>query len=397
MGACYSQTKIKKELKKDFKKQTRIAKLLLLGAGQSGKSTIVKQMKLIDFLTDSDQRGFTEEEKCNAKIAVYINMVDASLTLIDAVTFLNINEMEDGTMFGSQEECLRKKGDIICSYGEHVLFALSKNSREKSYHSSGSQELMETNLISLSPSEEVKNTFKEVWSNASIQAAYTRRNEFQLLDSTEYFMSEMDRICEEDYEPTDQDIIRARIQTTGVVRLQFQFKSGRFRIPFEIYDVGGQKNQRDKWIHCFDNVTCVLFVVSIAEFDQVLEEDDHQLTNRMLDSLQLFGDIVNNKYFEHTPFIIFLNKYDLFLEKIPNQGIEVTFPDYKGPSHSPEESLKFLKKKYLSRIETRSEQEITKTIYTHTTTATDTHIVEYIFRDVMKVVLDMILGGINIE
>ena len=63
MGACYSQRKIQKELKKDFRKQTRVAKLLLLGAGQSGKSTIVKQIKLIQL--DRDDRGFTEEEKYN--------------------------------------------------------------------------------------------------------------------------------------------------------------------------------------------------------------------------------------------------------------------------------------------------------------------------------------------
>ena len=71
MGACYSQTiqdwKVTKEIKRYDKKQSRIAKLLLLGAGQSGKSTIVKQMKLIHFLTDRDHPGFTEEENTMPK------------------------------------------------------------------------------------------------------------------------------------------------------------------------------------------------------------------------------------------------------------------------------------------------------------------------------------------
>ena len=91
MGACYSQRKqdwkVTKEINRYDKKQSRIAKLLLLGTGQSGKSTIVKQMKLIHFLTDRDHPGFTEEEKYIAKIAVYSNMVDALLTLIDAVSY----------------------------------------------------------------------------------------------------------------------------------------------------------------------------------------------------------------------------------------------------------------------------------------------------------------------
>ena len=387
MGACYSQTrqdwKITKEIKRYDKKQSRIAKLLLLGAGQSGKSTIVKQMKLIHFLTDHDHLGFTEEEKQNAKIAVYINMVDALLTLIDAVLYLDIKEPEEASNLVSSQETLKTKGDIICKYGEQVLSSISMNIQKSND--------VETSI--LNPSEEVLKTFKEVWSNPSIQVAYRRRNEFQLIDSTGYLMAEMDRICLNDFEPNNQDVLRTRIKTEGITRLKFQFQFGNLRIPFEIYDVGGQKGQRKNWIHCFDNVTSVLFVISIAEYDQTLEEDRN--TNRMEDSMQLFGQIVNSMYFEHTPFIIFFNKYDIFQEKILTQGIQNTFPDYDGPPDSVEESLEFLRRKYLSQIETEVLCE--ELIYTHTTTATDTELVEYVFRDVMRAVLKNLLGEINIE
>ena len=73
-------------------------------------------------------------------------------------------------------------------------------------------------------------------------------------------MSSMDRIFAEDYEPNDQDILRTRVKTTGVVRIEFDFHATKF----EMLDVGGQRSERKKWIHCFDNVTCVLFIVSIA-------------------------------------------------------------------------------------------------------------------------------------
>ena len=140
-------------------------------------------------------------------------------------------------------------------------------------------------------------------------------------------------------------------------------------------------------------MTSVLFVISIAEYDQTLEEDPN--TNRMEDSMQLFGQIVNNKYFEKAPFIIFFNKYDIFKEKIPSKGIQNTFPDYDGPPDSVEESLEFLRRKYLSQIETDNLCE--KLIYTHTTTATNTELVEYVFRDVMRAVLKPLLGDIQIE
>ena len=42
---------------------------------------------------------------------------------------------------------------------------------------------------------------------------------------------------------------------------------------FEMYDVGGQRNERKKWIHCFDNVTAVIFVAALSEYDQCLFED----------------------------------------------------------------------------------------------------------------------------
>lgn len=37
-------------------------------------------------------------------------------------------------------------------------------------------------------------------------------------------------------------------------------------------DVGGQKSERRKWIHCFENVTSLIFLASLSEYDQVLEE-----------------------------------------------------------------------------------------------------------------------------
>ena len=81
-----------------------------------------------------------------------------------------------------------------------------------------------------------------------------------------------------------------------------------------MFDVGGQRNERKKWIHCFENVTAVIFVAAISEYDQVLYEDD--TTNRMHEALELFDEICNSRWFRETSIILFLNKRDLFNEKI---------------------------------------------------------------------------------
>ena len=82
--------KIDKQLRKDFSEESQNVKLLLLGAGQSGKSTIVKQMKLIHPLTDRSEAGFTENERIDAQIAIYINMVESIDALLHAIASLNI-------------------------------------------------------------------------------------------------------------------------------------------------------------------------------------------------------------------------------------------------------------------------------------------------------------------
>ena len=73
-----------------------------------------------------------------------------------------------------------------------------------------------------------------------------------------------------------------------------------------MFDVGGQRNERRKWIHAFDNVQAVVFVAALSEYDQVLFEDETQ--NRMEEALQLFDQIVNSKWFKTTAMILFLNK-----------------------------------------------------------------------------------------
>ena len=81
-----------------------------------------------------------------------------------------------------------------------------------------------------------------------------------------------------------------------------------------MFDVGGQRNERKKWIHCFEGVTAVLFVAAISAYDQVLYEDEN--TNRMVEALNLFSEICNSNWFRDTAMILFLNKRDLFMEKI---------------------------------------------------------------------------------
>lgn len=74
----------------------------------------------------------------------------------------------------------------------------------------------------------------------------------------------------------------------------------------QVFDVGGQRSERKKWIHCFENVTAIIFLVAISEYDQLLYED--QNVNRMQEALTLFDSICNSRWFVRTSIILFLNK-----------------------------------------------------------------------------------------
>lgn len=95
-----------------------------------------------------------------------------------------------------------------------------------------------------------------------------------------------------------------------------------------MFDVGGQRSERKKWIHCFEGVTAIIFCVALSGYDLVLAEDEEM--NRMMESMKLFDSICNNKWFRETSIILFLNKKDLFAEKIRTSPLSVCFPEYKG-------------------------------------------------------------------
>lgn len=83
------------------------------------------------------------------------------------------------------------------------------------------------------------------------------------------FVNDIDRIWADDYIPSDQDLLRSRLRTTGITETIFDLG----QLTYRMFDVGGQRSERKKWIHCFENVNCLLFLVAISGYDQCLVED----------------------------------------------------------------------------------------------------------------------------
>jgi hypothetical protein len=193
-----------------------------------------------------------------------------------------------------------------------------------------------------------------------------------------YFMEEIDRIAASDYVPSTDDILQARVRTSGVVKIEFTLDN----IKCRMLDVGGQRNERKKWISHFDNVTAIMFLVSLSEYDKFLLEDS--TTNRLHDAMTVFEYIVGCPYFEETNIILFLNKKDLFKEKIKKVSLAVCFPDYElGLDAEFEKAIDFVQEKFVTIFrqtkETSGIDPMSSDIYPFPTMATNTNNVRTVF------------------
>eukprot|EP00953_Heterococcus_sp_UTEX-ZZ885_P021544 12013-Heterococcus_DN1.PRE.1 len=283
----------------DFRKDQETIKLLLLGAGESGKSTIFKQMKILHGV-------ISEEDKRLLTPIVYQNTVSSMKILITQAELRQL---------------------------EHTIAAQDALARVRNCEESA--------VIDL----QLGAAIKELWADAGIQALWAVQSEFQIVASVKFYFNEIDRISQPGYVATPQDMLYARVRTTGIVTERYVIDGS----TFEMYDVGGQRNERKKWIHCFDNVTAVIFVAALSEYDQVLFEDPSM--NRISEALVLFGEMCNNKYFSDSSMILFLNKKDLFAEKVKHVSIASVeaFSDYSGPAGDEEAGTKYFIDRFLAK------------------------------------------------
>jgi len=185
----------------------------------------------------------------------------------------------------------------------------------------------------------------------------------------------------DDYKPTVEDIIKSRTKTTGIQEIVFEIDG----YSFKLTDVGGQRSERKKWIACFQNLTAILFVVALSEYDQTLNEDSD--VNRMTESIKLFRGVVGNDALHHVSMILFLNKEDLFMEKINRSDLKKCFPDFPGPN-TKEAAFEYIKDQFVS-LNTNPNRKI----YTQITVATDIENIRQAMENVREIVVHHALSG----
>ncbi|KAG1721024.1 heterotrimeric G protein alpha subunit [Suillus lakei] len=328
---------IDSQLEEDFRKFRKECKILLLGSGESGKSTIVKQMKIIH------QNGFTKDELMMFRPTIYQNTLDSAQAIVLQMCHMNV-------------ECIIPTNR---TFAERIL----------EYRVEGTPQFVF--------SADIAQAIHKVWQDPIIPKVMDCLSQFYLMDSADYFFTEALRIGTLDYTPTVNDVLRARATTTGITEMRFNMG----QLSIHMFDVGGQRSERKKWIHCFESVTSIIFCTALSEYDQVLLEEKNQGgPNRMQESLILFESIINSRWFLRTSIILFLNKVDIFKNKLPKVPIEKYFPEYIGGADI-NKAAKYIVWKFMQANRARL------SVYPHLTQATDTTNIRLISATVHETIL----------
>ncbi|XP_021698987.1 guanine nucleotide-binding protein G(f) subunit alpha [Aedes aegypti] len=363
---------LEKRLTQINQKFANSVKILLLGAGESGKTTIIKQMKILHV-----QNGFSFDERLDRLHDIIENIHESIYELIQQVVLMNLQ-------FDSKENCRCAKE--LLKMGKNAPWFLSM---------------------------EYVQRVRTVWADSAVKMCFKRSNEFQLIDSAKYFLDRIEKISMPGYIPSNSDILNCRKRTTGIQEVSFHIKLpkslGGGSQEFRMFDVGGQRSHRTKWMQVFEGIEAVLFMIACGSFDQTLREDPKQ--NRLVEAFELFRGVWHNRFLAETGLIVFLNKQDILEQKIlSGKSIKDYFPEYEEYVKATDSdnlcdeltrTRCFIKSKLIDITnETPRRTSLLvqrkRTCYYHFTVATDTNNVRMVFNDVHNIILARNLHNVGI-
>ncbi|KAH3902487.1 guanine nucleotide-binding protein subunit alpha SCDLUD_000064 [Saccharomycodes ludwigii] len=354
-------------------------KMLLLGSGESGKSTILQQLKILH------QNGYTDKELMAYRPFIMDNIIEIGKDLIHARDLFGLNDYTDD----DYKIYINGRGKTDITYDELrnsiIDFQLFNLSSVIKNEEDGEEVRANTTTTEIIESEKfilfIKN-LDILWCLPSTRKLLNdpmKKSQFYLMDNSGYFVKKLvltSEILNVNYKPSLTDILNCRKKTTGIHDTIVNMDDN---LVLHIYDVGGQRNERKKWIHSFDKVSIILFCVSLSEYDQTLAEDSS--TNRLEESLVLFDSLVNSRWFTNCSVILFLNKIDLFADKITKVPLSNYFPDYTG-GPDINKAAKYILWRFLQL------NKVNLNIYPHITQATDTSNIQLVFAAVKETVLE---------
>lgn len=300
--------------------QEPMVKTVLLGTSESGKTTLLKGLRpLIG-------RDYTLEDRILWREVIFSNLVQSFRIVLESMGPLDL------------------------------LLDTDRNERH-------------AQVIFMQPSQievdyldsEAITAVKALWLDQGFQRCYSWRRKYQLFENLEYFVHSIERLEQSDYVPSFEDILRTRDWTVGCRAVDFTLH-GTNQL---LIDNGGMRNQRKKWVHCFEGAHLAVFVADASAYDKFLFEDE--TVNRMEEQLVLFDGIVNSHWFARTRFLLVFSHMDLLEQRLSVSHPARYFPDFgleedqRPPS--VDEYMAYIQHRFTSLIKSTMHQEAIRIVH----------------------------------
>lgn len=293
-------------------------RLLFLGTGGSGKSTFMKQ------IIAAHGEGFSDKEKewwkgkaiSNIVLSAQILCTEALSMEEDPECKVDFESAEDEEQYITDLEALNLMANSLSEIGSCFK-------------------------------EEQRQTVERVWKHTLTQMSYANRGDFAFdFGDIEYFFNKLDVLSDPQYVMSHDDITYVRSKTSGVYEQSVVING----FPMTFIDVAGQRSSRKKWIGCFSDVTAVIWISALSNYNEVLPENTS--INAMDDALEAFEWAVNHHFLQSSVFVVFLNKIDLLQKMVTENpekyGLKNFFEHYDGDNDNADQSAEFIKQVFLS-------------------------------------------------
>nr|XP_008104024.1 PREDICTED: guanine nucleotide-binding protein G(s) subunit alpha-like [Anolis carolinensis] len=342
--------KVEKQLEMDKEVFKATHRLLVVGLEDSGKNTLIKQMKILH------GDGFSAEEKKMRTQDIKNNIMEAISTIVIKMWCL-----EPPVELANPENQFRI---------DYILNASSQ--RDFDF-----------------PPEFYEHT-KALWQDEGVKACFERSHEYRLIGCAQYFLDKIDIVKGEEYTPSDQDLLRCKFRKSGIPETKFQVD--KVYLHLFIFD-WGRNHQR--WVRHFDNLTAILMMVDSSSCNCLL---NYHGDMKLKEELSFFKSIIFRRelkklfspWLKTFTYIVFLNKQDLLAEKVlaGKFNLEDYFPYFahyttpKDTMPEPGEDGLVTKAKYFIREEfLRICYLENHSFYCHFTCAVDAENVQRVFND----------------
>ncbi|KAL8130807.1 hypothetical protein AgCh_006935 [Apium graveolens] len=296
-------------------------RLLMVGCEKSGTGTIFKQAKLLYKVP------FTENERQDMK-----DMIQSNLYRYIGILLEERGRFEEETLMKSKDEPGPSGTQDFDQTDKTNMYSIGL--RLKGFSDWLLQLMKSGNLTAVFPAStrEYAPYVEELWKNKAFQATVNRRNEIQMLPRVaSYFLNRAVEISSMYYEPSDMDILYAEgiSASNRIACMDFSFvksKKDRFMHPgneddpmqrYQLIRVESRSLDKNcKWLEMFEDMDLIIYCIALTDYDEYCNDNNGISINKMMESKKLFETIATHPICSDKNFLMVLNKFDLFEEKI---------------------------------------------------------------------------------